>query len=102
MRIPIVRGCGNDSPIAWWEWLFAPIVYPLFIVWIVLMAIISVPYFWLYPENHMNCIDLDGTDEEMRQLADYRAYRARIGLLRRLKERLKLVPFDAPPKDGTS
>ncbi|HKB41650.1 MAG TPA: hypothetical protein VKD72_34820 [Gemmataceae bacterium] len=43
MRFPLVRSGDNDSPIAWWEWLFAPLLMPLFLVLLLLMVVVSVP-----------------------------------------------------------
>lgn len=32
MRIPLLRFRGDDSTVAWWEWLFLPIVVPLLLL----------------------------------------------------------------------
>src|SRR4051794_21512681 len=42
MRIPLVRSGRDDTPIAWWEWLFAPVMMPLFIVALLVLAGLSV------------------------------------------------------------
>jgi hypothetical protein len=48
MRIPLVRSGGDETPIAWWEWLFAPIMMPLFFIFLLVMAIVSVPVEFVY------------------------------------------------------
>jgi hypothetical protein len=42
MRIPLVRSGGDDTPTAWWEWLFAPVMMPLFLVGLLLLAGLSI------------------------------------------------------------
>lgn len=42
MRIPLVRSGGDDTPTAWWEWLFAPVMWPLFIVGLLVLAGLSI------------------------------------------------------------
>ncbi|MGL6072993.1 MAG: hypothetical protein ACRC8S_02405 [Fimbriiglobus sp.] len=46
--MPLVRSGGDESPIAWWEWLFAPIMMPLFIIFLLVMAVVSVPLEFVY------------------------------------------------------
>lgn len=48
MRIPLVRSGSDETPIAWWEWLFAPILMPLFFIFLLVMAIVSVPVEFVY------------------------------------------------------
>jgi hypothetical protein len=97
MRAPFVRFGTDYSPTAWWEWFFAPIVWPLFIVLLFVAAGLSIPYFWLYPERHAHQFDFEGSPEEQRQLREYRNHRRRISIWRRLLEKARVVPFDAGP-----
>lgn len=48
MRIPLTRAGGDETPIAWWEWLFAPIMMPLFFVFLLVMAVVSIPVELVY------------------------------------------------------
>jgi hypothetical protein len=48
MRIPLVRSGGDEAPITWWEWLFAPIMMPLFFIFLLVMAVVSVPVEFVY------------------------------------------------------
>jgi hypothetical protein len=44
MRMPLVRRGDDETPIAWWEWLFAPLLMPLFMVYLLLvMPLVFVP-----------------------------------------------------------
>lgn len=42
MRIPFLRSGGDDTPISAWEWLFAPIMMPLFFVALLALAGLSI------------------------------------------------------------
>lgn len=48
MRIPLVRFGGDESPIARWEWLFAPIMLPLFFIFLLILAIVTIPVEFVY------------------------------------------------------
>ncbi len=48
MRFPLVRTGSDESPIAWWEWLFAPVILPLFFIFLSVMAVVSVPLEFVY------------------------------------------------------
>ena len=48
MRIPLIRSGGDETLIAWWEWLFAPIMMPLFFSILLVMAAASVPVMFVY------------------------------------------------------
>jgi hypothetical protein len=41
MRIPLYRRKGDETPIARWEWLFAPIMLPLFILLLLVGVVIA-------------------------------------------------------------
>jgi hypothetical protein len=43
MRLPLVRSGDDETPIAWWEWLSAPIMMPLFVLVLLIMAVVSIP-----------------------------------------------------------
>lgn len=48
MRIPLIRSGGDESPYQWWEWLFYPIMMPLIFIFLLVMAIFSVPYEFVF------------------------------------------------------
>jgi hypothetical protein len=47
MRIPLIRLTGDTRSIAWWEWLFAPIVAALFIAWLLVTIVFVAPVFFV-------------------------------------------------------
>ena len=98
MRFPLAKSRGDTRPIADWEWLFAPVVVPFFLLALLVLGVVLTPYWWLYPERHMQLADgPDAPSEQKRELAAYREYRRRVGVFHRLLERLHVVPFDHPP-----
>jgi hypothetical protein len=44
----LVRSGADETPFAWWEWLFIPIMVPLFIVFLLVAAVVSVPLEFVY------------------------------------------------------
>lgn len=44
MRLPLVRFRDDDSPTAWWEWLFGPVIIPAFILFLIAAAVVSLPW----------------------------------------------------------
>jgi hypothetical protein len=48
MRIPLFRSGGDETPYAWWEWLFAPIMMPLFFIVLFVLAVASIPVEFVY------------------------------------------------------
>ncbi len=52
MHIPLLRFRNDRTPIAWWEWLFAPVLLPLLLVGTVLLlaglAVFFVPYYMVH------------------------------------------------------
>lgn len=99
MRIPLVRLKGDQRPIRRWEWLFAPLYYPIILL---ILIFVILPYLWLYPERHAHVIDVEGTDEEKRKLSAFREHRRRVGIGRRLLERCHIVPFNSPPNGNAT
>jgi hypothetical protein len=43
VRLPLIRFGNDETPIAWWEWLFVPLMVPLFFVGLLCMSVVSVP-----------------------------------------------------------
>ena len=97
MRVPYFRRFDDDIPFTWIEWILMPLYVPIFFLVFGMLALLSIPYFWLYPERHANRIDFEGSPEEQERFRAYREYRSRISLGRRVLERLHLVDFDAGP-----
>src|SRR4051794_13118809 len=83
MRIPLVRSGGDETPIAWWEWLFTPVVVMLVFVVGGALAIVSIPYFWLYPDRHMH--QWNGDPAHTRSLENWRSSYARLTFFGRVR-----------------
>src|SRR5581483_8567019 len=81
MRIPLTRMNGDTSPIAWWENLFLPLVFLVLMI----AAVASVPYFWLYPERHATGWDFDGNPCHEHRLRSWRSTYARLSLAGRVR-----------------
>ena len=64
MRIPLQRSWGNETPIAWWELLFTPVV----LAYLCLTLLLRIPYLVVYPERQ--AFDLDFGSEPQRKLID--------------------------------
>ncbi len=52
MRIPLLRDHGDTRPIAGWEWLFAPLVWPLAIAVAAAAALLSIPCAFVEARRH--------------------------------------------------
>jgi hypothetical protein len=83
MRLPLCRFNGDQTPVAWWEWIFAPIVMLFLIPLLLLGAILSIPYYTLYPERHAHEYDL-GTGRQRELMRRYRSRAARVTLPQRI------------------
>lgn len=73
-----------------WRWYQLPLI-PLGFVFVMLamlplglIALLSIPFFALYPERHMHVYDLQGTPRQRELLTRWRTTRAKISLPRRL------------------
>lgn len=44
----MVRFKGDETPTRWWEWLFVPIMVPLFLVILMVMCVVSIPLEFVY------------------------------------------------------
>jgi hypothetical protein len=71
-----------------WKKLVGLPFLPAFVVWFLILACFSISYWWLYPQDRMNRIDFEGTDEEKKKLQDYRLACRKKGLLRTFVEKI--------------
>src|SRR5262245_45539779 len=84
-----------DRPIAWWEWLFAPIIYPIVLVAALLYCLVAIPAALLYPDQHFHLEDM-GTERQVQLMRRYRRFTARVTLWRRIGRALAF-PFRRRP-----
>ena len=98
LRIPLVRFGKDDTAIAPWEWVFAPVMLPVLLVVLLVGTALRIPYRWLYPERHMGDSDLgQGTPEVQARVRAFCEYRGGVSLWCRLLEKACLRTFDAGP-----
>jgi hypothetical protein len=91
VRVPLIRFGQDDSPPAWWEWFFLPVVMPAAFAVLGAAALASIPYFAVYPDRHAHEYDF-GTDRQREVMRRYRRYASRVSLWRRCG-RAAAVPF---------
>jgi hypothetical protein len=53
------------------------------------LALISIPFFWLYPDRHMQFADLEGTPEEKARVARWRAAYNRLSFFGRVRRSIR-------------
>ena len=54
-----------------------------------LLALVSIPYFWLYPERHAQQADLEGTESENARLRRWRAAYQKVSFIARVRHAKK-------------
>jgi hypothetical protein len=79
-----------------WPWYLWPLIPPVFVATVVFVAIplaalalVSIPYFWLYPERHAHQADVEGTERERQRLRRWRAAYQRISSAGRVRHALR-------------
>jgi hypothetical protein len=88
--------CGpvhRDRPPSW-AWPLIPFVLPVVLLIMIplgIAALISIPYFALYPDRHAHLYDFEGTAQQRARLASWRAGYARLSVWGRLKRAIKLA-----------
>jgi hypothetical protein len=85
MRVPLTRSRGDETPIAWWEWLFTPVV----VAAILLGCLAMIPYYVLYPEREAFEWDA-GTERQREIMTRLRRRAARLSIWKRLGRVLTL------------
>ena len=86
----------NAADLPWYGWLVAPVLLPVGLVILLLLAIpaaISIPYFWLFPERHRQLHDFDGSPKQHARLAQWRSAYSRLNLLERIKRASRKRPW---------
>jgi hypothetical protein len=85
VRFPLIRSPDDNTPFAWWEWLFFPFfwaigvsLFPLLLI----LCIFAIPYFWIYPDCHATDYDT-GTEKQRHKIRRYRRFAAQVSFWRR-------------------
>ena len=56
-----------------------------------LLALLSIPYYRIFPDHHMHIRDLDGTERQRELLAKWRTRYSELGIFGRLRRAAKLL-----------
>lgn len=75
------------SPWRWYQWPLIPLGFVFAMLAMLplgLIALVSIPFFALYPERHMHIYDERGTPRQQELLTRWRTIRAKMSLPRRL------------------
>jgi hypothetical protein len=83
MRVPLIRSRGDESPIEWWEWLFAPLLYAVLLLAVPPLVVVSLGAAFLYPDQHLSELDF-GTPREQALAERYRRFTRRVPVWRRV------------------
>jgi hypothetical protein len=83
MRIPLTRNSGDESPIAWWEYFFIPVLLAVFLIVIVPLTVWALFCGFVYPDQHLTKLDW-GTAREQELAKRYRRYTWRAPFWRRV------------------
>jgi len=89
----MLQSAGDRLP--WYAWPLVPFVFVLIAIPILLLlfflAVITTPYFWLFPDRHAHLSDFQATQYQRARLADRRAKYKKLGLWGRLRRAVKLT-----------
>ena len=80
----------------WWANIAYLVPMPGVGLALLLLAICSIPYFFLYPERHAQIFDVIGTDDQKLALKMYRNESAKRGFCQRVIENLGLKKHSGP------
>lgn len=81
-----------------WYRFVSLLFMPAFISLLMIASVLSIPYFWLYPERHAHFVDFEGTDEQKAVLAEYRGKLVHKSFWRRMAEKLHLARNHGPKR----
>lgn len=87
-----MAGSRRDR-LPWFAWPLVPLVLPislLVMLPLALLAVVTIPYFWLCPDRHAQLYDFEGTPHQRARLVCWRAAYRRLGLWGRLRRAVKL------------
>jgi hypothetical protein len=85
-------GRQSERP-PWYLWPLVPLVLPIGLVIMLpfgLLALLSIPFYLVFPDTHPHKYDALGTPSQTERLARWRAHYRRIGLRRRIRRSVKL------------
>src|SRR5262245_38085422 len=72
----------------WYAWLLVPLVLPAVLVVAIplsILALLSIPYFAVFPDRHRHIWDFKGTLHQRELLAKWRTLYTRLGFVGRVR-----------------
>ena len=72
----------------WYGWLLVPFVIPAALVVLIplsLLAAISIPYYFVFPDHHRHMWDSESTPHQRELLARWRTQYSRLGIFGRIR-----------------
>src|ERR1700722_5641807 len=96
MRGVIANGHnGPPSPvIKWYMWPLAPVAFlaaMLVILPLCIVALLSIPYFSLYPDHHAHVADCQGSQSEKARVARWRVTYSRMSFAGRVRRAMRRI-----------
>jgi hypothetical protein len=85
---------AGHKQLPWYAWPLIPVVLPVAVAVMLplgLLALLSIPYFWLFPDRHARLNDFEGTPHQRARLARWRVAYRRLGLWGRVRRAIKLT-----------
>ena len=96
LSIPLNMWVSKKHSNKWWAIAVYIITMPGCLLALAVLAICSIPYFFLYPEKHANIIDFHGTENQKLALKNYRDESAKRGICLRVIEGLGFKKYSGP------
>lgn len=79
----LLRTSDDHTPFAWYEWVFAPLLWVGVPLLLLVLCVVAPPFMLLYPE-HVRRVHEDGPPREQELMRRYRRYASRVSFWRRL------------------
>jgi hypothetical protein len=79
----------------WYGWLLVPIVFPGVLIFVGIplgvFALLSIPYYFIFPEHHRQAWDFESTPHQRELLVKWRSQYSRLGLIGRVQRGTRLA-----------
>ena len=72
----------------WYGWVLVPFLLPVVLVVGIplgMLALFSIPYYFVFPDHHRQIWDFEGTPHQRELLARWRLHYARLGFIGRIR-----------------
>ena len=82
------QNSSESQKLPWYLWPLAPIALASSLFVMIpfgVLALLSIPYFVIYPDHHAHQYDFEGTDHQRKRLSQWRAQYGRMNVFGRLE-----------------